>query len=62
MRAGGAIELGEAARPLRAGVGAADPDIVGGLLGQRVQRGIAGEAEDLLDAVLFAPVIASRRP
>ena len=48
---GGVIEAGEAAHPLRAGLGAAHLEIVGGLVGEAVQHRIAGQAEDVVDAV-----------
>ena len=53
--AGGVGEGGEAAHPVRAGLGAAHLEIVGHLVCKRVQRAIAREAEDVVDAVLLAP-------
>ena len=53
--AGGVVEGGEAAHPVRAGLGAAHLEIVGHLVCERVQRAVAREAEDVVDAVLLAP-------
>ena len=63
-RAGGVIEAGEAAHLLRAGLGAAHPDVVGDIVGEAVQHGIARQAEDVVDAVRLAPhhATASVRP
>ncbi len=55
-RAGGVIERGEAAHPIRASLGAADLEIVGDVVGEAVQRGVAGQAEDEVDSVVLAPV------
>ena len=54
-RAGGAIEAGEATHPVRAGLGAAQLEIVADLVCKAVQRGVAGQAEDVVDAVRLAP-------
>jgi len=54
-RAGGVIEAGEAAHLLRAGLGAAHLEIVGDIVGEAVQNGIARQAEDVVDAVFLAP-------
>ena len=55
-RAGGVSEAGKAAHPVRAGLGAAHLEIVGDVVCQAVQRGIASQAEDVVDAVVLAPV------
>ena len=54
-RAGGVIEAGEAAHPVGAGLGAAHLEIVADLVCKAVQRGVAGQAEDVVDAVRLAP-------
>ena len=41
-RAGGVGEVGEAAHPVDPGLGAAHLEIVAGLVGEAVQRGVAG--------------------
>ena len=56
LHLGGVGELDEAAHPIRAGLGAAHPEIVGDLVGEAVQRGVARQPEDVVDAVLLAPV------
>ncbi len=55
-RAGGVIEVGEAAHPVGAGLGAAHLEVVADLPGEAVQRRIAGQPEDEVDAVVLAPV------
>ena len=47
-RAGSVIELGEAAHPLRAGIGAAYLEIVAHLVDETVQHGIFSHVEDVV--------------
>ena len=47
---GGVGEGGEAPRPVRAGLGAAHPEVVGDLVCEAVQGAIARQAEDVVDA------------
>ena len=54
-RAGGVGEGGEAAHPVCAGLGAAYLEVVSDVVGEAVQHGIAGQAEDVIDAVRLAP-------
>ena len=52
---GGVGEDGEAPHPVRAGFGAAHLEVVGHLVGETVQHAVAGQAEDVVDAVVLAP-------
>ena len=54
-RAGGVIEAGEAPHPVSPGLGAAHLDVVADITGQVVQRRVAGQPEDVVDAVRLAP-------
>ena len=54
-RAGGVGEVGEAADLVATGFGVARPDLLAGLAGKGVQHRIAGQAEDIVDAVVLAP-------
>ena len=53
--AGGVGEGGEGPHPVCAGLGPAHLEIVGHLVCEGVQRAIAGEPEDVVDAVRLAP-------
>ena len=52
---GGVGEGGEAPHPVRAGFGAAHPEVVGDIVYEAAQRAIARQAEDVVDAVVLAP-------
>ena len=52
---GGVGEGGEAPHPVRGGLGAAHPEVVGDIVCDAVQHGIARQAEDIVDAVGLAP-------
>ena len=60
--AGGIGKVGEGLHPVCAGLCAAHPDVVGHLVCESVQRAIAREPEDVIDAVLLAPGHGLVRP